>query len=72
MRDRFLREYRRVAKIVTSNPSLGAPYAKGTRRYIFNTFPYNLITVSLRIRSLGLAIAHHSREESYWHERQPE
>ena len=65
----FLEEFERVAALIGSNQQLGTPKEEGMRIYPFRRFPYSIV---YREGQGGLkiyAIAHHSREPTYWLDR---
>jgi len=40
---RFVAEFRRLAKLLIENPSIGSPRAKGRRGFSMSVFPYTVI-----------------------------
>jgi toxin ParE1/3/4 len=65
----LLAEFEHSVGLLLEHPELGAPWRRGTRRFVMNRFPYSIIYIvsgeDLRI----LAVAHHSRRPGYWRAR---
>jgi toxin ParE1/3/4 len=59
-------EFERTLALLCREPSLGAPWGKGRRRFPMRRFPYSIIYYvngnDLRV----IAIGHHRRRPSYW------
>ena len=63
----FVAEVRRVTALVALRPDVGAPMARGRRRWPCERFPYAVVyrvapDGSIRV----LAVAHHRRRPGYW------
>jgi len=55
---------------IEAAPGRFPPYLLGTRRCLLRRFPYCVVYDAASQRAIQvLALAHHSREASYWHER---
>jgi plasmid stabilization system protein ParE len=70
LRQAFLDEFERVVQLAIEYPAIGAPYEAGTRRLLFERFPYGVV---YRERSPSLlevvAVMHLHREPGYWRDR---
>ncbi|HEU0016651.1 MAG TPA: type II toxin-antitoxin system RelE/ParE family toxin [Longimicrobium sp.] len=71
VRDRFDAEVDRVLDLLRTRPHMGTPGLRGTRRVLLHRFPYSLIYCVDRDVSI-VAVAHQSRDDTYWHDRLPE
>jgi plasmid stabilization system protein ParE len=67
--DRFLDELERARKQVIERPSAWPEVEPGVRRFVFHRFPFALIYVAKPDELLVLAVAHHSRRPTCWHDR---
>lgn len=70
----LLEEYRAVAQYAVESPNVGTlvpdlPLNEQVRRFQFRRFPYQLITMVIDDELFVIAVAHHSRDPGYWHER---
>ena len=67
LREAFLDEFERVIELALGHPAIGAPFEAGTRRLLFERFPYGVV---YRERSALLleviAVMHLHREPGYW------
>lgn len=70
LRDAFLDEFERVIKLALDHPAVGAAFEAGTRRLLFERFPYSVVYRERSARLLEvIAVMHLHREPGYWHGR---
>ena len=62
----FAQELRRVTKLATEQPGIGALGQHGTTRLYFKRFPYTLVFRIQESSVRVIAIAHQSRRPGYW------
>ncbi len=66
----FLLEFQRVRDLIIENQQRGSRLEDGLRVYHFNRFPYSVIYEENETDGPQIfAIAHQSREPSYWSDR---
>lgn len=66
----FLLEFQRVRDLIIENQQRGSRLEDGLRVYHFNRFPYSVIYEENETDGPQIfAIAHQSREPSYWNDR---
>lgn len=65
----FLRETERAVAVITEAPGIWPLFEAGTRRYILNRFPYNIIYREAEGGIEVVAVAHHKRRPRYWYSR---
>src|SRR5678815_5264542 len=65
----FLAEFEKAVNNLVRYPELGMPWRGNNRRYVMGRFPYSLVYRSSAEDIRILAVAHHSRQPNYWHER---
>jgi plasmid stabilization system protein ParE len=62
----FLTELNNAVELVAKNPETWPEYEFGTRRYVFQRFPYSLIYRCVKARIQIIAVAHAKRKPGYW------
>lgn len=67
--DAFLREVDRAVAIIAAAPKVWPRFEAGTRRYVLQRFPYNVVYRETGRGIEVVAIAHHKRRPRYWHRR---
>jgi len=55
--------------ILPLSPIPGKSGASGVKRLILKKFPYDIVVIEGELETIVIAIAHHSRNPSYWRER---
>jgi plasmid stabilization system protein ParE len=65
----FLHEVDRAIDVVGGAPHRCPAYLRGTRRYVFKTFPYSLIYIIEADIVNVVAVAHDKRRPGYWRKR---
>src|SRR3954453_16466206 len=65
----FLHEVDRAIDVVAGAPHRWPAYLRGTRRYVFKTFPYSLVYVIEDEIVNVIAVAHDKRRPGYWRKR---
>jgi plasmid stabilization system protein ParE len=65
----FLLEVDRAIHLVGDAPHRWPPYLRGTRRYVFTTFPYSLVYLVDDEVVNVVAVAHDKRRPGYWRNR---
>ena len=65
----FVRELDRAITFALEAPERWPPYLHGTRRVIFQRFPYSLVYTADQTTVYVWAVAHASRRPGYWKER---
>lgn len=68
--DGFLAELRHAVEQVSIAPDRWPSFKAGTRRYVFNRYPYSLFYRVDGDAVKVLAVAHDKRREGYWAGRQ--
>ena len=61
----FLAELNCAIERVAENPETWPEYESGTRRYVFQRFPYSLIYRCVKARIQVIAVAHAKRRPGY-------
>lgn len=67
--DAFLREVERAVAVIAAGPRVWPTFEAGTRRYVLQRFPYNVIYREMAEGIEVVAFAHHKRRPRYWHRR---
>ena len=62
---RFVAEFKRVARLLLVNPSLGTPIADGRRAFPMQVFPYSLIYRPKSGDIRVLVVRHHRKHPTY-------
>lgn len=65
----FNREVRRAVALLEQHPEAGKPAGKTAREYVIDVYPYSLIYYVSESEIVVAAIAHHSRDPTFWHGR---
>jgi len=65
----FLSELFRSVEKIAENPEMWPLFEKGTRRYVFERFPFNLIYRTVNKKLQIVAVAHAKRKPGYWKNR---
>lgn len=63
----FVREADRAVAVIAAAPRVWPPFEAGTRRYVLQRFPYNIIYRETESGIEVVAVAHHKRRPRYWH-----
>ena len=67
LRAAFIDEFERMVGLIIEHPAIGTPYEAGTRRVLFDRFPYAVVYREKPAASLELiAVMHLHREPGYW------
>jgi toxin ParE1/3/4 len=67
--DAFLAELDRAVERIAENPEMYPTYARGTRRYFLQRFPFYLVYREVVGKLEIVAIAHGRRKPGYWKKR---
>ena len=67
--DAFLAELDRAVERIAENPEIYPHYARGTRRYLLQRFPFYLVYREVVGKLEIVAIAHGRRKPGYWKKR---
>lgn len=62
-------EFAHLRERVRTAPLQGSPYLYGTRRFLFDRFPYSNVYLMLDGSGYIIAIPHHRRRPGYWRKR---
>lgn len=65
----FNREVRRAVALLIEHPEAGKPAGKTAREYVIDVYPYSLIYYPFDGEIVIAAVAHHSRDPTFWHDR---
>jgi toxin ParE1/3/4 len=65
----FNREVRRAVALLNQHPEAGKPAGKAAREYVIDVYPYSVIYYVSEGEIVIAAVAHHSRDPTFWHER---
>lgn len=65
----FLREVDRAVALIAATPKVWAPFEAGTRRYVLQRFPYDIIYRETEAGIQIVAVAHQKRQPKYWYGR---
>lgn len=65
----FLREIERAVTIVAGAPGIWPRFEAGTRRYVLQRLPYNIIYREIEAGIQVVAVAHQKRRPRYWFSR---
>lgn len=65
----FLREIDRAVAVIVAGPGVWPRFEVGTRRYVLQRFPYNIIYREAQAGIEVVAVAHHKRRPRYWYRR---
>lgn len=65
----FLGEVDRAVAVIAAAPRVWPRFEAGTRRYVLQRFPYNIIYREVAAGIEVVALAHHKRRPRYWHQR---
>ncbi len=63
----FLNAVDTAMRVVAESPEIWPEFEAGTRRYVFERYPFSLIFGFDGNRVFVHAIAHQSRKPGYWH-----
>jgi plasmid stabilization system protein ParE len=66
----LLSEFEHSVGLLLEYPELGSPWLFGKRRLLFRHFPFGLIYKLTDDRIRILAVAHLSRRQDYWRDRE--
>jgi toxin ParE1/3/4 len=67
--DAFLSELDLAVERISEKPEMYSSYARGTRRYLLQRFPFYLIYRQVAEKIEIVAIAHGRRKPGYWKKR---
>jgi plasmid stabilization system protein ParE len=65
----FVRETDRAVSLIAAAPRVWPSFEAGTRRYVVQRFPYNIIYRETTIGIEVVAVAQQMRRPRYWHRR---
>lgn len=65
----YNREVRRAVALLREHPEAGKPAGKTAREYVIDVYPYTLIYYIADQEIVIAAVAHHSRDPDFWHDR---
>lgn len=65
----FVRETDRAVAVIAAAPRVWPRFEAGTRRYVLQRFPYDIIYREAEAGIEVVAVAHHKRRPRYWHRR---
>lgn len=67
--DAYLSELDSAVEAIAENPKMWPRYVHGTRRYIFQRFPFHLVYRKIAVKIEIIAVAHGRRKPGYWKNR---
>ena len=67
--DAFLAELDRAVERIAEDPEMWPWYVRGTRRYVFQRFPFYLVYREIAGKLQIVAVAHGRRRPGYWKHR---
>jgi plasmid stabilization system protein ParE len=67
----FNGEVRRAVALLAQHPEAGKPAGETAREYVIDVYPYSLIYYVSEGELVIAAVAHHSRDPTFWHDRVP-
>ena len=62
----YLAELDRAVEAIAENPYMWPRYVHGTRRYVFQRFPFYLVYRKTTSKIQIIAVAHGRRKPGYW------
>jgi plasmid stabilization system protein ParE len=65
----FNREVRGAVALLSDHPEAGKPAGKTAREYVIDVYPFSLIYYVSEAENVVAAVAHHSRDPTFWHDR---
>jgi len=65
----FIREVRRICKLVSASPKAATKVRKEIRRRLVRRFPFSVLYQEVEDSILVIAIAHQRRKPGYWKNR---